>query len=66
MEMQILVEDRKQIRSNVEQTEGKIITTTEYDDGTILKMTMVNDNISVECNKNLVIQPDGKTVLIRD
>lgn len=66
MEMQILVEHRKQVKTDVEQTEGKIITTTEYDDGTILKMIMIAENISVECNKNLVLQPDGKTILIED
>jgi hypothetical protein len=29
-------------------------------------MIMIAENISVECNKKLVVQPDGKTILIED
>ena len=64
-EMQIDVEGRNRIRFTVEeQTADKIVTVAEYDDGTILKTTMVGDNVSVECNKDLEVQPDGYTVKI--
>lgn len=66
MEMQILTEGRKRIKTNVEQTEEKNIMIAEYDDGTILKLIQEADNTTVQCNKTLEVQPDGKTVKIID
>jgi hypothetical protein len=64
-EMTILSEGRTLIKTEVvEMTPTKIITVCEYDDGTIIKFYQEADNITVDCNKTLEIQPDGKTVRI--
>jgi hypothetical protein len=66
MEMNILLEGRKLVRTEViEQTPTKIITISEYDDGTVLKFHQEAGDIKVDCNKLLVIESDG-TVKIRD
>ncbi|WP_142310297.1 hypothetical protein [Bacillus pseudomycoides] len=64
-EMNIALEGRELVKFTVlEQTADKVVSVSEYSDGTIVKFYQEAGNISVECNKDLVIQEDGKTVKI--
>jgi hypothetical protein len=63
--MNILLEGRTLIKTDViEMDSNTIVTVNEYDDGTIIKFNQKAEQISVDCNKTLEIQPDGKTVKI--
>lgn len=65
--MKIDLEGRVLVKTTIlEQTATKIVTVIEYDDGTIIKSTVEAENVNVECNKDLVLQEDGKTVKIVD
>ncbi len=65
--MSIDLEGRVLVKNTVlEQTATKIVTVSEYDDGTIIKSTLEAENTKIECNKDLVLQEDGKTVKIVD
>lgn len=66
-EMEIDLGGRVLVKNTVqEQTATKIVTVSEYDDGTIIRFTQEADKVNVECNKDLVLQEDGKTVKIVD
>ncbi len=65
--MEIDLEGRVLVKNTVlEQTATKIVTVSEYDDGTIIRFTQEAGKVNVECNKDLVLQEDGKTVKIVD
>jgi hypothetical protein len=65
MEMNIELDGRKLVKTEIiEQTATRIVSKFTYDDGTIIQYIQESDVINVECNKNLVVQPDGKTVKI--
>lgn len=65
MDLNIDLDGRKLVKTSIkEQTAEKLVTLSEYDDGTVLEFTQVADKIDVKCNKALVVQPDGKTIKI--
>ena len=65
MEMEILTEGRKLVKTDVKEFEpGKITTVQEYDDGTIIEFHQVAEEVTVSCNKTLQLQADGKTLKI--
>lgn len=62
--MNIALDGRKLIDSKIEQLAEQTSTINTYDDGTIIKFVQTGENIDVQCNKALVVQPDGKTIKI--
>ncbi|KON88919.1 hypothetical protein AF332_20395 [Sporosarcina globispora] len=66
-EMNIDLEGRERTSFEVlEHTPEKVVSVTEFNDGTILKFEIVAGDINVSCNKSLVVQEDGKTIKIVD
>jgi hypothetical protein len=64
-EISILLEGRKLVKHEIlEQTAERVVAVSEYDDGTVIKQTQEAGNVNIECNKDLVLQEDGKTVKI--
>ncbi|NIK11204.1 hypothetical protein [Alkalibacillus almallahensis] len=67
MKMNILPEGRKLVNSKIHESKpGKLISSSEYDDGTIIKYHQEGGNIKIDCNKTLELQEDGETVKIID
>ena len=65
MEMNIDLEGRKLVKNEIiEQTPTKVVSVSTYDDGTVLTFYQKAGDVKVECNRDLVVQPDGKTVKI--
>ena len=65
MKMKLDLDGRKVIKNEIlEQTPTKIVVRTTFDDGTILTVYQDAHKIDVECNRDLVVQSDGKTVKI--
>ncbi|WP_050180658.1 hypothetical protein [Domibacillus robiginosus] len=60
--LHILGEGRKVIKKSVDEfAPDQTVSTIEYDDGTIVTMTVTDGDIKIACNKQLDIQPDGQT-----
>lgn len=65
--LHILGEGRKVIKKSVDEfAPDQTVSTVEYDDGTVVKMTITGGDIEVACNKTLEIQPDGQTAKMID
>lgn len=63
--LQILGEGRKVLKKELDEFgTDQTVSTIEYDDGTIVKITIANSDIEIECNKELNMQPDGNTATI--
>lgn len=63
--LQILGEGRKVLKKEVDEFgTDQSVSTIEYDDGTIVKITIASGDIEIECNKELNMQPDGNTATI--
>lgn len=63
--LQILGEGRKILKKELDEFgTDRTVSTIEYDDGTVVKITIANGDIDIECNKGLNMQPDGNTATI--
>ncbi|WNS82153.1 hypothetical protein RRU94_15495 [Domibacillus sp. DTU_2020_1001157_1_SI_ALB_TIR_016] len=63
--LQILGEGRKVLKKEIDEFgTDQTVSTIEYDDGTVVKITIANGDIDIECNKGLNMQPDGNTATI--
>lgn len=66
-EMELDLIGKKRVNFKVlEMTEDIIVSSTEYDDGTIIKTTMTAGQVILESNKTLILQPDGRTIKIQE
>lgn len=65
LKVNIELDGRKLTNTIVDDINPNSIESTDfYDDGTIIKYIQTSEGVNVECNKQLVLQPDGKTVKI--